>query len=283
METTPPQAPADELRLGLNGFTYSDLYKPERLKDLQQVFESSVSATNPELFAAWNGYRSDPGSPRTPVEISALLAAMAEHVSRFVIRLFAIQAEADALAAATAEQNPVFRFKVDFVRRRVLPALGKIVTPADPEHLDERIVRLRMAVLGAEGSPIDPELATALAAVQLMEAERGHGSSEFISSLGAENPATVKDWLEHLKQWCALHLHDREYSHWVSFRFPESIDHFNLLEHGHRCGYRTKSSSGPALQGISSSRSLLTVVANWESHSYPYRRLIGLSLLDRIG
>ena len=46
-------------------------------------------------------------------------------VSRFVARLFAIESEVEALAASTADQDPVFRFKIDFVRRRVLPALKK--------------------------------------------------------------------------------------------------------------------------------------------------------------
>src|SRR4029078_11622904 len=32
------------------------------------------------------------------------------------------------------------------------------------------------------------------------------------------------------KQWCVLHLNDPQYRDWVSFRFPESIDHFELVE-----------------------------------------------------
>src|SRR5207244_12353382 len=31
-------------------------------------------------------------------------------------------------------------------------------------------------------------------------------------------------------QWCAIHLHAPAYRHWVSFRFPESLDHFNLVQ-----------------------------------------------------
>src|SRR5215468_8922699 len=54
-----------------------------------------------------------------------------------------------------------------------------------------------------------------MAAVDLMQSER------------AGKPA---DALELLKQWCAAHLHDPAYRHWISFRFPESIDHFNLAQ-----------------------------------------------------
>src|ERR1700681_667770 len=106
--------PSPELRLGIAGFAYPYLYKSERLKELLDVFDCEVAAANPELFAAWDDYRNHPEKPRTEPEISALLVAMAGHVSQFLTTLFAIAPEVDALAAATADQNPVFRFKVDF-------------------------------------------------------------------------------------------------------------------------------------------------------------------------
>src|SRR5438034_11514649 len=108
-----------KLRVGIPGFTYPDLYKPERLKELLDEFECEVAAANAELFAAWDDYRNHPEKPRTEPEISALLVAMAGHVSQFLTKLFAIAPEVDALAAATADQNPVFRFKVDFIRRQI--------------------------------------------------------------------------------------------------------------------------------------------------------------------
>jgi len=94
-----------ELRLGIAGFTYSDLYKSERLKELLDVFDVEVAEANPELFAAWDDYRNYPEKPRTEPEISALLVAMAAHVSQFLTKLFGIATEVEALAAATADQN----------------------------------------------------------------------------------------------------------------------------------------------------------------------------------
>jgi hypothetical protein len=204
-----------ELRLGITGFRYSDFYKPERLKELLDVFDCDVAAANPEFFAAWDDYRNHPEKPRKAPEISALLVTMATHVSQFVTKLFGIAPEVDALAAATADQNPVFRFKIDFVRRRVIPNLKKIAPPADPDLLESVIAALQKQAIEKAGRDLDPELATALAAADLMQAERaGQTSAD----------------LEALKQWCAVHLHDPAYRHWVSFRFPESIDHFNLVQ-----------------------------------------------------
>src|SRR5262249_22950996 len=150
-------------------------------------------------------------------EISALLVAMSAHVSQFLTRLFGVSAEVDALAAATADQDPVFRFKVDFVRRRVIPNLKKIAPPADPQLLESGIKRLRQQAAQKAGSVLDDELATAMAAANLMQSERS-------------GQASASAALESLKQWCALHLHDPAYRHWVSFRFPEAVDHFNLVQ-----------------------------------------------------
>ncbi len=203
-----------ELRLGIPGFAYPDLFNPDRLKDLHDVFDTELAAASPELFASSDKYRCNPSQAATPVEVSALLVGVADHVSRFVARLFKVEAEAEALARATADQNPVFRFKIDFVRRRVLPALKKIAVPADEPAraaLDARVAALR------EPGIADVELATALAATKLMDVEK-------------QDRARIASSMEDLMQWCAVHLHDPAYRHWVSFRFPEPMEHFNLVE-----------------------------------------------------
>src|SRR5689334_21088717 len=161
-----------ELRLGIEGFTYTDLYKSERLKELLDVFDCEVAAANPELFATWDHYRNHPEKPRSAPEISALLVAMADQVSQFLTRLFVIASEVDALASATAAQNPVLRFKIDFVRRCVIPALKKIAPPGDPQLLESAIKNLRQQAAKKTGSVLDDDLATAMAAVDLMQSER---------------------------------------------------------------------------------------------------------------
>ena len=219
-----------ELRLGIPGFTYPDLYKPERLKELLDVFDCEIAAANPELFAAWDDYRNHPEKPRSEPEISALLVTMAEHVSRFLTKFFGITAAVDALAAKTADQNPVFRFKIDFVRRRVIPNLKKIAPVSDPQALEAEIIKLRNQAIGKAGHPLDDELATAMAAVDLMQ---------------SETPGQLSAALESLKQWCAAHLHDPAYRHWVSFRFPEAVDHFNLVALQHPNAQMPEESIGP--------------------------------------
>src|SRR5207244_10920946 len=81
--------------------------------------------------------------------------------------------------------------------------------------VDNRIRQLQDKARPASVRDLDPELATAMAADEIMRAERSPAQDEL---------------LEALMQWCAIHLHDPAYRHWVSFRFPESLDHFNLVQ-----------------------------------------------------
>src|SRR5215210_3405883 len=109
--------------LGIPGYTFADLHDPERLSSLYERFCEEVEAADPAFWRDWDGYRRDPDAPRTPLALSNLLVGMAPHVSRFVKRLFDVDAPAAALAQSTRDQDDLFRFKVDFVRRRALPLL----------------------------------------------------------------------------------------------------------------------------------------------------------------
>src|SRR5436190_18990807 len=159
-----PDRTAAYLRLKIGDFTYPDLYKTSRLKDLLDVFDSELVLGDPELFARWDSYRQSPNAARTPVEVSALLVSVAERLGRFIARLFDIETEAEALAFATADQDPVFRFTFGFVRRRVRPHLKKFDAP-DSVQLETCVQRLREAARCADST--DLELATAMAATKL--------------------------------------------------------------------------------------------------------------------
>ena len=134
-----PTAATPATSLGIPGYTFGDLHDPDRLASLYDRFCEEVQASDPDLWHEWDAYRKDPDAPRPPIALSNLIVAMAPQVSRFLTGLFEIGAEASAIAAATRNQDDLFRFKVDFVRRRVLPLLkGGAHVEASPE--DEAIV-----------------------------------------------------------------------------------------------------------------------------------------------
>jgi NADPH-dependent glutamate synthase beta subunit-like oxidoreductase/NAD(P)H-flavin reductase len=204
--------------LGVPGYTFADLHEPERLESLYNRFCEETAAADPELWADWDAYRRAPDAPPPPVALSNLLIAMAPHLSRFVKRLFDVDAPASAIAAATRAQDDLFRFKVDFVRRRALPLLksGSHIT-VTPE--DDAIVEALIA--GAATG--DRELAVARAGCALLDREKG---------TSPQPPASSPD-VEALKRWCAARLHDRSYRDWVIFRFPENVEPFHLVEVHH--------------------------------------------------
>ena len=74
---------------------------------------------------------------------------MAPYVSRFLTRLFQVEPDLDALRRATTAQDDLFRFKIDFVRRRALPLLKGgahvVSTPEDDAVVDAADRRARPA------------------------------------------------------------------------------------------------------------------------------------------
>ena len=211
-ETTP---------LGVPGYTFADLHQPERLASLYDRFCEEAAAADPALWREWDAYRKAPDAPPPPVALSNLLIAMAPHVSRFLKRLFDVDAPAAAVAESTRAQDDLFRFKVDFVRRRALPLLknGAHVA-ATPE--DDAIVE----ALIADASGRDREIAIARAGCALLDAENANPQSNPQSAI--HNPQ-----YDALRRWCAARIHDRAYRDWVIFRFPENVEPFRLVDVEH--------------------------------------------------
>jgi NADPH-dependent glutamate synthase beta subunit-like oxidoreductase/NAD(P)H-flavin reductase len=204
--------------LGIPGFTYGDLHQPLRLRALYEVFCDEVHRIDDDLWAKWEAYRSEPTSLNA-VSRSELIVAMAPHVSRFLTRLFSVGPDAEAMAAETRAYDALFRFKVDFVRRRALPLLkgGAVVEASEDDHaLVDRIMA------GCEDDALR-ELSLARAGCALLDrADAARTGSD-------EEKRAVADEIESLKRWCAAHLHDPRYRSWVVFRFPDTLDPMHLV------------------------------------------------------
>src|SRR5262245_44471269 len=81
--------------LGVSGFTFADLHEPTQLALLYERFCEEIQASDPDLWTKWDAYRLAPDAPRSPLELSNLLVAMAPHVGAFVRRLFQVGTEAE--------------------------------------------------------------------------------------------------------------------------------------------------------------------------------------------
>ena len=212
-------SPGAHAALGIAGFTFADLHEPRRLHALYELFCDEVRRTEPELWGQWEAHRLTPPA-LGPIARSNLIVAMAPHVSRFLTRLFSIGPEAEAMASQTRAYDDLFRFKIDFVRRRALPLLkgGAHVEATASDHALVESFWRDAPDAGAR------EMALARAGCDLLdreEAARVGGTDEEKQAVGAE--------IEALKRWCATHVHDPRFESWVVFRFPETLDAAHLV------------------------------------------------------
>ena len=206
------QVSGPETTLGLDGFTFADLHRPARLRELYLRFVEQVKRTEPELWTQWDQYREVPES-LTNIARSNLIVAMAPHVSRFVSALFGVGADTEALVAQTRAYDTLFRFKIDFVRRRALPLL-KAGAHVEATAEDHALVEQAVSGLGRISS--DQEMAIAAYGCSLLDRETA-------------DKAAVAAEIESLKRWCAAHVHDPRFKNWVVFRFPENLDYGHLV------------------------------------------------------
>ena len=197
--------------LGIAGFTFADLHQPARLRELYSRFVDQVKTVEPELWSQWQQYRDVPES-LGPVARANIVVAMAPHLSRFVSALFSVGEDVEALVGATRAYDVLFRFKIDFVRRRALPLLkGGAHVEASPD--DHALVDQIFG--GVEGH--DQEMRLAAYGCSLLDRE-------------ATDKTAVAGEIESLKRWCAAHIHDARYRGWVVFRFPENLDYDHLVQ-----------------------------------------------------
>ena len=210
-----------QFRPAIEGFSYADLHDPIRLEALHERFLADVRKADADLGRAWDSYRAPNAPAISRIAESDLLVRMAPHVSRFLARTFAIEREAEALAAEARHEEPLFRFKVEFVRRRALLLLkahgGHVaVAAADRERIQQ---------IFAQAHNGDRELALAKHGCLLLDRERAF----------ADDARTGEAWdglqaeMDVVARWCAAHVHDHAYKSWVVFRFPENVDPFHLV------------------------------------------------------
>ena len=219
--TTPP-VQASGLEPGVPGFSFADLQEPRRLKDLHDGFCRQVARDDPALWSGVGGVsrrsrRAAPGGCR---------------VRRCSSRWRRTSAASSPGCSASrpsarrcrrhARHDQLFRFKVDFVRRRALP-LRKSGAPASPPPPRPRRTRRAWWPATAErrrrrcrAAP-RPSCASmrSRAGCALLDREAalpkdaaGPSARRFSRSSTA------------VARWAAAHLDDPACAGWVSFRLP---------------------------------------------------------------
>ena len=165
----------DELRLGVEGFAYRDLFEPARLADLHAAWEREFRVSEPEAWAAFEAYRACKGEGMKPDAVSDALIAAAPSVSAFVAKLFGVGPEAAVRKAETESRRALWVFKREFVKKRVLKSSAGQAFAA--RSVDAGLAaRAALVAVGAEASLLgggssDEESAVAAAVLRLFAIE----------------------------------------------------------------------------------------------------------------
>ncbi len=256
------------LKLGIDGFSYADLYSPERLRELANLFYEELAHSEPELHGALLAYLAARGAGYEQKVESELLIAAAPHLSQFVARIFEVEEMRERQIESVREQDPIWIFKF-FIARRALkkfPAAEASLLDADALHAS--LEALRQAAF-PETLDSDKELGTARMTVRLLDCEKhlekkadesdavsqetlrvldaarrklaGTETEKLLAQFeseiageSAEEALRVRVALRLLEAWAAAHAtqgHAREHvRRWVSFHFPHQLDYQHLVQ-----------------------------------------------------
>jgi NADPH-dependent glutamate synthase beta subunit-like oxidoreductase/NAD(P)H-flavin reductase len=248
--------------LGVGGFTYADLYEPAKLRELHDLFDRWFAAESPEHHARFDAYRVCKGEGMTPVARSEALLAGAPYVGRFLAKLFGIEKEAQQFREMVRRNDPLWRFKKDFVKKRVLrDGAGKSWSSGRDAAAAVAKAALQAMTPAPVGGTTDEERTVATAALPLFEVDEvarkaaKAGGAQWTDELrerarkvraallplaadavaGEDDAAlgrTIAFALDALEAWLAARRADAHdpVRRWASMHVPKNLDWTHLVE-----------------------------------------------------
>ena len=234
------------MQLRIAGYTFQDLFEPQRLAELTETFREEVRASDPDLHGRYSEYIAGhtPGGPG----LSALLTDIAPHVGSFIARLFGVEGEYAAMKLRAIADAVIFSVKRDFFIRRVLKKYGAPGLVADDLTLLERETRKIMDALpGIPRTGDELEIASAvhllLGHERFVKSDLPAGTREFLSGIARALGVTSGSTDEDLKSFLAgllasfekllallYYMDPRRTGGWALFRVPGPFDFQHLVD-----------------------------------------------------
>ena len=140
MSAIPHNSSTDTMKLGIEDFTYADLYRPQRLVDLLESFDAVLKESDPALYAEYLVYRDNKGKGMAPQSISDLLVRLAPHVGGFIARLFHVEDERKTRMAAIQEEVDIlFTFRNEITAKLQSKFKDQTLTATEVQDIANRL------------------------------------------------------------------------------------------------------------------------------------------------
>ncbi len=260
----------DDLTLGIDGFSYADLYQPERLKDLLGAFDEQLRASLPGLYSEYLSYRESNGEGMSPQAVSELLIRLAPHIGEFVARLFNVEDEREVQREKIRDEvEHVFVFRNELVGKLANSFKDADISQWDIQQIRTRLDLLLQAVFPSCKVENDLELTISRAAATLISLHRHYATlakgedseyqsadqkvseirqslqadvqaaREFSATLSESDPASfISELLDVIRHWAFAARHDDKLNTvvagWMSFKTPGKKDFEELVHHDTR-------------------------------------------------
>ena len=226
-------ATTSPLALGIEGYTFLDLHKPQRLADLHATFLAELRASDAELHARWIAHVDHKERLSGPAQ-SELMVRVARHVSAFVARLFRLEDYAAKRRQSLLDRQVVYKVRNGFVKKQMRRAALAEGQSADSVRAAAEALLARLP--GTPGVDTDDE-------------ERFAGKVWPLLSLAADAPVagtTAGAALELLALHLKLEKEAGRCAGWRMFREMKDLD----WEHGLVHHVRPHADLPEAIEGL---------------------------------
>jgi NADPH-dependent glutamate synthase beta subunit-like oxidoreductase/NAD(P)H-flavin reductase len=240
--------------LGIEGFSYPDLYDSNRLAELLVVFDRYLEERDFALAAQFFAYRACQGEGVPPKQVSELLVRTAFYLGEFLAKLFRVEeVRAAKMAQVETEMANVFRYREEIVAE-ALKRFGQEGAKAwSAQPLKAKFEAMLEALgQGEDREGEDREMAVAALAVRLKRLSQAPAAGELEElrrklKAHPQALASLQEELGGSSDKLALALYDLvlrwtaaatchpeiapEVSGWMAFKFPKRTDVQHLVEY----------------------------------------------------
>jgi NADPH-dependent glutamate synthase beta subunit-like oxidoreductase/NAD(P)H-flavin reductase len=220
-------ARAWNLQLGVPGFKYADLNRVRRIESLDRAFFAELDKNEPDLASDFRAYRDSGGTDRNRLQEAELLIRVAPYAGAFLARLFRIEDEHDKLCDKIRDDDVIFKWKRQFLERRVLKSPPPIerLSCLDPVELEFAYREVVDELMPDTSLTADPERELAVVSTALLETTESKADPELKRRAEAQL-ATVEAWTQAL----AFHPQLAERRKQIAaFHMPRKVEYDELV------------------------------------------------------